>query len=164
MSGERSTFNQGNRPFIGNNTFCGNEVRASTLMTAFDTKCFASEALAFNRIKLVDIPATGLGGTREIPTRINPVVVLEPDNPFISLRLQTPKRTNIVYGAQETTIINASGVIQGFDPVSGNVAGGVNFPGGVVTLQVGTASKFLFIPAETDDPEGDGLWYPLVNL
>ncbi len=157
MSGEASTFNQGNRPFIGNNVFFGNEVRASTLMTAFDTQCYATETLAILRLVSVDLPDTGLGGTKELPVRTNPVIVLQPSVQCATLRLQTPKLPNVRYGSQETTIINASGSLQAFDAANGNVAGGA------VTMAVDTASKFMFLPAETEDPQGDGIWYPIVD-
>ena len=157
MSAEYSTFNQGNRPFIGNNVFFGNEVRASTLMTAFDTQCFASETLGLNRVVLSDLATTGPGLTREINTRNNPVIVLSTNIALIDLRLQAPKLPNVTFGSQETTIINASGAIQTFDALNGNVAGGA------VALAVDTASKFMFLPAETTDPQGDGIWYPLVD-
>ena len=157
MSGEASTFNQGNRPFIGNNTFYGNEVRASTLMTAFDTQCFATESLALNRVVLDDLPTTGPGMTRVLNVRTNPVIVLQPNGALMDLRLQPPKIPNVTFGSQETTIINASGMDQTFDAADGNVAGGA------VVMKADTASKFMFLPAQTEDPQADGTWYPIVD-
>ena len=154
--GENSNFRQGNRPFVGNNTLYGNEVRASTLLVANDVQITGSETVALVNVTPSALPATGPGGTREIPVNSGPCVILNTSAAQADLRCPPPKLVSALAGCMELTIVNASGNTQTWDAADGNVAGGA------VAIANNTASKYLFLPG-SPDPQADGQWFPLLS-